>query len=60
MRPCPAPTATTRIPTLLGNNGAGQIGDYLNDHPVGDNAIVGCGGQYNWDCTREPPTAPFR
>jgi len=39
------------IPTLLGNNGAGQIGDYLNDHPVGDNATIGCGGQYNWDCT---------
>jgi len=39
------------IPTLLGNNGYGQIGDYLNDHPVGLNAIVSCGGQWNWDCT---------
>jgi hypothetical protein len=39
------------IPTLLGNNGAGQIGDYLNDHPVGNNAVIGCGGPYNWDCT---------
>ncbi len=47
----PATYGTNPIPTLLGNNGAGQIGDYLNDHPVGDNAIVGCGGQYNWDCT---------
>ena len=28
-----------------------RVGDYLNDHPVGDNAIVGCTGQYNWDCT---------
>ncbi|MGD0632040.1 MAG: hypothetical protein ABR987_22130 [Terracidiphilus sp.] len=39
------------IPTLLGNNGAGQIGDYLNDHPVGDNAVISCSGTYNWDCT---------
>jgi len=39
------------IPTLLGNNGAGQLGDYLNDHPVGLNATVACGGQWNWDCT---------
>ena len=47
----PATYGTNPIPTLLGNNGAGQIGDYLNDHPVGDNATIGCGGQYNWDCT---------
>ena len=47
----PGTYGTNPIPTLLGNNGAGQIGDYLNDHPVGDNAIIGCGGQYNWDCT---------
>jgi len=39
------------IPTLLGNNGAGQIGDYLNDHPVGDNATISCGGSHDWDCT---------
>jgi hypothetical protein len=39
-----------KIPTLLGNDGDGK-GDYLNDHPVGLNAFVGCGGQYNWDCT---------
>jgi hypothetical protein len=38
------------IPTLLGNDG-GSVGNYLNDHPVGLNATVGCGGQYNWDCT---------
>jgi hypothetical protein len=40
----------TNIPTLLGNDGTGA-GNYLNDHPVGSNAIIGCGGQYNWDCT---------
>jgi len=38
------------IPTLLGNDGTGA-GNYLNDHPVGLNAVIGCGGQYNWDCT---------
>ena len=47
----PGTYGTNPIPTLLGNNGAGQIGDYKNDHPVGDNATVGCGGQYDWDCT---------
>ena len=38
------------IPTLLGNDGT-TVGNYLNDHPVGLNATVSCGGQYNWDCT---------
>ncbi|MGA2906010.1 MAG: hypothetical protein ABSD98_19460 [Candidatus Korobacteraceae bacterium] len=47
----PSTYGTNPIPTLLGNNGAGQIGDYLNDHPVGDNATIGCGGSHNWDCT---------
>jgi len=35
------------IPTLIGKDAGG----YLNDHPVGSNAVIGCGGQYNWDCT---------
>lgn len=38
------------IPTLLGSDGSGA-GNYLNDHPVGLSAKVGCGGQSNWDCT---------
>ena len=38
------------IPTLLGADGTGT-GNYLNDHPVGLNAVMGCGGQYDWDCT---------
>ncbi len=38
------------VPTLLGNDGT-TTGNYLNDHPVGLNAAIGCGGQYNWDCT---------
>jgi len=37
------------IPTLLGNDGS--TGNYLNDHPVGDDATVGCKGTYDWDCT---------
>jgi len=39
------------IPTLLGNDGT-TLGNYLNDHPVGLNAAVACGGQWNWDCTQ--------
>ena len=46
----PATYGPNKPPTLLGNDG-GTVGDYLNDHPVGDNATVSCGGQYNWDCT---------
>ena len=46
----PATYGPNKPPTLLGNDG-GTAGDYLNDHPVGDNAVFGCGGQYNWDCT---------
>jgi cytochrome c553 len=38
------------IPTLLGNDGSTK-GNYLNDHPVGNNAIMTCGGAYDWDCT---------
>lgn len=38
------------VPTLLGNDGS-TVGNYLNDHPVGLNAAVSCGGQWNWDCT---------
>ncbi len=38
------------IPTLLGNDGT-SVGNYLNDHPVGLTAVIGCGGTHNWDCT---------
>jgi cytochrome c553 len=38
------------VPTLLGNDGDGA-GNYLANHPVGLNAAVSCGGQWNWDCT---------
>jgi len=36
------------IPTLLGNSG-GSAGSYLNEHPMGLNARINCGGS-NWDC----------
>jgi hypothetical protein len=41
---------TNNIPTLLGNDGS-TVGNYLNDHPVGLNAVIGCTGPYNWDCS---------
>ena len=37
-----------KIPTLLG--GGTNSEGYLATHPVGLNATVGCGGQWNWDC----------
>jgi hypothetical protein len=39
------------IPTLMGNEAGLGLGNYLANHPVGLNAAVSCGGQYNWDCT---------
>lgn len=39
-----------KIPTLLGNDGT-TVGNYLNDHPVGLNAVMSCGGTYDWDCS---------
>ncbi len=42
---------TGTIPTLMGNEGGLGVGNYLANHPVGLNAVVTCGGQYNWDCT---------
>jgi len=46
----PSTYASNNIPTLLGKDNTGT-GNYLNDHPVGINAIVSCGGTYDWDCT---------
>jgi len=44
------PIVGGNAPTLLGNDGS-TAGNYQNDHPVGAQAIVTCGGTYNWDCT---------
>ena len=41
---------SNNIPTLLGNDGS-TVGNYLNDHPVGLTADMGCGGPYDWDCS---------
>ena len=38
-------------PTLLAKAAPSGGTAYQNDHPVGQNAIVSCGGTYNWDCT---------
>ncbi len=38
-------------PTLLAKAAPSGGTPYQNDHPVGQNAIVSCGGTYNWDCT---------
>jgi hypothetical protein len=46
----PATYASQNVPTLLGNDGS-TTGNYLNDHPVGLTAVIGCGGTYDWDCT---------
>ncbi len=45
------PIVGGNAPTLLGADGTGATNPYQNDHPVGGNAIVSCGGTYNWDCT---------
>jgi hypothetical protein len=37
------------VPTLLGAD-KGSTGNYLNDHPVGLEAVMSCGGTYDWDC----------
>jgi len=42
--------ASFNPPTLLGAQGQAAY-NYNNDHPVGPQAVVSCGGQYNWDCT---------
>jgi hypothetical protein len=38
------------VPTLMGSD-KGTAGNYANDHPVGMNAVLTCGGTYDWDCT---------
>jgi len=50
------PIVGGNAPTFLGADTT-QSNPYANDHPVGGNAIVSCGGTYNWDCTGGNTTA---
>jgi hypothetical protein len=50
------PIVGGNAPTLLGADGS-ATGNYNNDHPVGAQAVVTCGGSYNWDCTGGNTTA---
>ena len=53
------PVVGGNAPTLLGTDGVANATsqNYLNDHPVGPNATVGCNGfnpdyyAFDWDCT---------
>ena len=45
------PVAGGNAPTLLAKAAPSGGAAYNNDHPVGQSAVVSCGGQYNWDCT---------
>ena len=49
LKPCPS--WAEHAPTLLAEAAPTGGAAYNNDHPVGINAIVSCGGGYNWDCT---------
>ncbi|HEY2860963.1 MAG TPA: hypothetical protein VGJ21_21315 [Terracidiphilus sp.] len=46
----PSSYGSGAIPTLMGADMTGSAGNYLNDHPVGNQALVTCGGAYDWDC----------
>lgn len=39
------------VPTLIGGMGS-ATGTYLNEHPMGLNAAITCGGASGWDCTQ--------
>jgi len=45
------PIVGGNAPTLLALAAPSGGTPYSNDHPVGANAVVGCGAPYNWDCT---------
>jgi hypothetical protein len=51
------PVVGGNAPTLLGADGTGSTNMYQNDHPVGAEAIVTCGGAWSWDCTGGNTTA---
>jgi cytochrome c553 len=39
------------VPTLIASSGS-SAGSYINEHPVGLNAKMNCGGSTNWDCSQ--------
>jgi hypothetical protein len=39
------------VPTLLGTSLSGAA-SYINQHPIGLNAKINCGGPSNWDCSQ--------
>jgi hypothetical protein len=43
--------ASRSVPTLI-ESSATSAGSYVNDHPMGLNAKISCGGSPNWDCTQ--------
>jgi len=43
--------SSNAVPTLIGGLGA-ATGGYLNEHPMGLNATINCGGASGWDCTQ--------
>ena len=45
------PVVGGNAPTLFGLEAGNTGTTYANEHPVGPNAYVSCGGTYNWDCT---------
>jgi hypothetical protein len=49
--------ATFAPPTLLGKDGS-AAGNYHNDHPIGPEAMVGC-GTWDWDCTFTAATGTY-
>jgi len=44
------PVVGGHAPTWLAQAAPTGGAAYNNDHPVGINAVVGCGGGHNWDC----------
>jgi cytochrome c553 len=42
--------ANRDVATLI--EGGANTGSYLNDHPIGLNAKISCGGASNWDCSQ--------
>jgi len=53
------PIVGGHAPTLFGTTPGNTATYYANEHPVGPNATVGCGGGHNWDCAGGVTTTPI-